>query len=155
MDEFLIQALRKLGKNEKFRDKFISFIKDIEQDSSYQGSVRDEISKYLVDVIFDKEDFVIKSTQDGTKYKFYAGIGSKIAREFLLSTPPIPEYVWEPQTTRLLLHLSKSAKTVIVGGAYFGDQVLPLAKQINKQGGVVHAFDLNKKQLDILNEIYY
>jgi FkbM family methyltransferase len=114
--------------------------------------VRDDVTKHLVDALFDREDFVVKENIDGIKYKFLVGLGSKVAREFLLSTPAIPEYAWEPQTTKLLLYLSESAKNVIIGGAYFGDQALPIAKKIATNSGIVHAFDLNETQISILNE---
>lgn len=148
----LEHSLKTIGKNEGLRKKFLDFIKDVESNLPYSGSIRDEITKYLVDALFDKDDFSIKSNQEGIKYKFLTGIGSKVAREFLLSTPEIPEFAWEPQTTKLLLYLSENAKIVFVGGAYFGDQVLPIAKKIEKHSGSVKAFDLNEAQLSILKE---
>lgn len=68
---------------------------------------------------------------------------SNIEKCFLLSTQKFPDHVWEPQTTRLLLHLSKRSGDIIVGGAYIGDQVLLLAQAIKSSGrrGVVHAFE--------------
>lgn len=88
------KSLRIIGKNEELRNKFISFIKEVEVRLSYNGSVRDDVTRYLVDALFGKDDFVIKPIQSGLKYKFSTGIGSKIAREFLLSTPEIPEFAW-------------------------------------------------------------
>lgn len=114
--------------------------------------MRDDVTKYLVDALFEKDDFKVKATKDGIKFKFPVGVGSKVSREFLLSTPEIPEFAWEPQTTRLLLHLAKNSKNVIVGGAYFGDQSIPIAKLIEKNNGVVHAFDLNEMQCNTLQE---
>ncbi len=148
----LENSLKVIGKNEGLRNKFLAFIKEVENNLSYSGSVRDDITRYLVDALFEKNDFVIKSNQSGIKYKFLTGVGSKVAREFLLSTPETPEFAWEPQTTKLLLYLSQKAKNVIIGGAYFGDQALPIAKQIEPESGIVHAFDLNEAQLSILKE---
>jgi FkbM family methyltransferase len=152
--EKIVNALQLIGKNPKLRNSFISFIKEVENELEYQGkgSVRDDVTKYLVDALFQKDDFVIKAVQNGLKYKFLVGVGSKVGREFLLSTPETPEFAWEPQTTRLLLHLAKNAKNVIIGGAYFGDQALPLALEIKKNNGIVHGFDLNEVQIGILNE---
>ena len=152
--EKIVNALQLIGKNPKLRDSFISFIKEVENELDYQGkgSVRDDVTKYLVDALFEKDDFVIKAVQSGLKYKFLVGVGSKVGREFLLSSPEIPEFAWEPQTTRILLHLAKNAKNVIIGGAYFGDQALPLALEIKKNGGIVHGFDLNETQIGILKE---
>ncbi|MHA8072223.1 FkbM family methyltransferase [Aquirufa ecclesiirivi] len=152
--EKIVNALQLIGKNPKLRNSFISFIKEVEKELEYQGkgSVRDDVTKYLVDALFQKDDFVIKEVQSGLKYKFLVGIGSKVGREFLLSTPETPEFAWEPQTTRILLHLAKNAINVIIGGAYFGDQALPIALEIKNNGGIVHGFDLNKAQIEILNE---
>ncbi|MBC7935321.1 MAG: FkbM family methyltransferase [Rhizobacter sp.] len=153
MDKNYVElSLKAIGKDEKLRNKFLDFVKEVETEMAYKGSVRDDITRHLVDALFEKKDFVIKSNQAGIKYKFLTGIGSKVAREFLLSTPEVPEYAWEPQTTRLLLFLSEKAKNVIIGGAYFGDQALPIAKQIENNAGVVHAFDLNETQLAVLKE---
>ncbi len=146
------KSLRIIGKNEELRNKFISFIKEVETTLPYKGSVRDDVTRYLVDALFDKDDFVIKPIQSGLKYKFSTGIGSKIAREFLLSTPEIPEFAWEPQTTKLLLYLADKAKSVFVGGAYFGDQVIPIASLIKKNDGKVYGFDLNERQIETLRE---
>jgi FkbM family methyltransferase len=150
--EKIVNALQLIGKNPKLRNSFISLIKEVEKDLDYKGSVRDDVTKYLVDALFQKDDFIIKEIQSGLKYKFLVGIGSKVGREFLLSSPEIPEIAWEPQTTRILLHLAKNARNVIIGGAYFGDQALPIALEISKNDGVVHGFDLNKTQIGILNE---
>jgi FkbM family methyltransferase len=65
---------------------------------------------------------------------------SKIARDFERSVPERPDHVWEPQTTRLALHLAAGARDVVVGGAYFGDQAVPLAHAI-APGGTCHAFE--------------
>jgi FkbM family methyltransferase len=150
--EKIKEALRLIGKNEKLVASFVDFIKEVELELDLKGSVRDNVTRYLVDALFDKDDFVIKAVQSGLKYKFLVGVGSKVAREFLLSTPSIPEYAWEPQTTRLLMYLSENAKNVVIGGAYFGDQALPIAVKIKKNNGVVHAFDLNENQINILKD---
>ncbi len=146
------EVLKIIGKDENLRNKFIRFVKEIEDNLPYKGSIRDDLTKYLVDALFEKNDFIIKTTQNGIKFKFLTGLGSKVPREFLMSSPETPEFAWEPQTTKLLLFLSENAKNVIVGGAYFGEQVLPIAKKIKKHSGIVHAFDLNKQQIATLKE---
>jgi FkbM family methyltransferase len=90
-----------------------------------------------------------KSLMNGVKIKFV--YNSKIAREFLLSSPEVPSHVWEPQTTKLLLHFSKNAKNVIIAGAYFGDQAIPIAHTI-KDNGICHAFEPNKANADLIGE---
>jgi FkbM family methyltransferase len=146
------ETLLLIGKNDEVRKKFIEFVKFAEQNIKYDGSIRDNLTKYLVDAIFEKNDTIIKKTSNGIQYKFLSGVGSKVAREFILSNPEIPEYAWEPQTTRLLLYLAENKSNVVIGGAYFGDQAIPIAKLIQKSNGKVHAFDLNQKQISILEE---
>ena len=71
---------------------------------------------------------------------FEVGPDSRIDMAFLLSTQLHPDHVWEPQTTRLVVALARGAINVIVGGAYIGDQVLPMAQAMGA-AGVVHAFE--------------
>jgi FkbM family methyltransferase len=68
---------------------------------------------------------------------------SRIEEAVLLSPEAHPDHVWEPQTTKLLASLAEGASHVIVGGAYIGDQVLPLARVLGRRhpAGVVHAFE--------------
>jgi FkbM family methyltransferase len=59
--------------------------------------------------------------------------------------PEIPDHVWEPQTTKLLLHLAQGGREVLVGGAYFGDHAILIANQLRAYGRV-HAFEPNPDQ---------
>jgi FkbM family methyltransferase len=63
---------------------------------------------------------------------------SRIEKALLLSRDPHPDHVWEPQTTKLLVQLAATASNTIVGGAYIGDQVVPMARTCS---GTVHAFE--------------
>jgi FkbM family methyltransferase len=58
--------------------------------------------------------------------------------------------VWEPQTTKLILHLARGARNVVVGGAHFGDHAVPLAHAIAAHGGVCHAFEPDQDQAAML-----
>jgi FkbM family methyltransferase len=111
-------------------------------------NVRDLVSGPLADELFMGEKFS-KQLENGIKINFV--YNSKIAREFLLSQPSIPNHVWEPQTTKLLLHFSKGAKNVIIAGAYFGDQAIPVAWNI-KESGICHTFEPNKNNSDLIIE---
>jgi FkbM family methyltransferase len=68
---------------------------------------------------------------------------SRIERALLLSVSRHPDHVWEPQTTKLLARLSLGAGHVLIGGAYIGDQVVPVAHELRKCGDptIVHAFE--------------
>lgn len=68
-----------------------------------------------------------------------------------MSDPKVPNHVWEPQTTKLLMHLAQGASNVIVGGAYFGDQTILICKELSKCGGTCHAFEPNADQFKRLN----
>jgi FkbM family methyltransferase len=146
----LNDVLAIIGENESLRANFVEWCKKVENELSYKGSVRDDLTRFLVDAIYANVPLERKSVANGLTFEFIPNIHSKVAREFIMSTPGIPEYVWEPQTTKLLLYLSKNAKNVAIGGAYFGDQAVLVADLIKKNHGVVHAFDLNEKQLQVL-----
>jgi FkbM family methyltransferase len=70
---------------------------------------------------------------------FEVGADSQIERELFLSAEERPDHVWEPQTTKLLVRLARGCTHVIVGGAYIGDHVLPIAWA--NPGTTVHAFE--------------
>ncbi|MCZ2460041.1 MAG: FkbM family methyltransferase [Chitinophagales bacterium] len=138
-----------LNENPQLRDYFIQSIVGFEKNAGYpENNVRDSISGPLCDELFTGLSFQ-KLLSNGLKIKFV--YNSKIAREFLLSDPEIPDHVWEPQTTKLLMHFSKGAKNVIIAGAYFGDQAIPVAYNI-KQSGLCHSFEPNKNNSDLILE---
>lgn len=127
----------------------IESLAEFEKKAGYPyNNVRDTITGPLCDKLFMGETFE-KTLTNGLKIKFV--YNSKIAREFLLSDPSVPDHVWEPQTTKLLLHFSKGAKNVIIAGAYFGDQAIPVAYNI-KGTGVCHTFEPNKNNSDLIHE---
>jgi FkbM family methyltransferase len=66
-----------------------------------------------------------------------------------MSIPERPDHVWEPQTTKLLIHLSRTATDVIVGGAYFGDQAILIADTLRGRG-TCHAFEADSHQASML-----
>ncbi|MBW7943408.1 MAG: FkbM family methyltransferase, partial [Candidatus Kuenenia stuttgartiensis] len=138
-----------LRQNNLYREKLIQAIVGFEKDSGYPYSnVRDLISGPLCDLLFTGEKFT-KRLQNGLTIKFV--YNSKIAREFLLSTPSTPNHVWEPQTTKLLLHFSQNARNVIFAGAYFGDQTIPVAYNI-VESGKCHAFEPNLINATLITE---
>ena len=138
-----------LKNNSAYRDNFIQALVEFEKRSGHpQVNVRDTVSGPLADVLFMGEAFS-KTLQNGLHINFV--YNSKIAREFLLCSPAVPNHVWEPQTTKLLLHFSTNAQNVIIAGAYFGDQAIPVANNI-KSTGVCHTFEPNKNNSDLIIE---
>lgn len=136
-------------KDPEIKKNFIQSLIDFEIKCGHPHTpVRDTVSGPLADELFMGDKF-LKELDNGTKISFV--YNSKIAREFLLSQPTVPNHVWEPQTTKLLLHFSEKAANVIIAGAYFGDQAIPVARLI-KDTGICHTFEPNKNNSDLILE---
>jgi len=145
----LSKALALIAANADWKDAFIRHILNFEKDVATPGiDVREEISGPLIDGLFDDNQVMRKQISDGTIFEFL--YRSKIARDFVMSEPGVPDHAWETQTSRLLVALAKGAKNVVVGGAYFGDQTILIAKEVVKSGGVVYAFEPNHDQRKML-----
>lgn len=145
----LAEALARIASNSDWKEAFIRHVLSFEAEIATVGiDVREEISGPLVDALFDDDQVVQKQIADGTIFEFF--YRSKIARDFIMSEPRVPDHAWEPHTTRLLTTLAKNAKNVLVGGAYFGDQTILIAKEIASHGGIVHAFEPNNDQRQML-----
>lgn len=131
------------------QQKLIAAIKQME-DRLYRPDInmREEITAPILDAILDDHTVLRKEIAGGLTFDFY--YRTKIARDFLLSTPDCPDHVWEPQTTKLLAIFARQAKQVLIGGAYFGDQALIVAKEILPKGGTVHCFEPNQDQFNML-----
>ena len=143
-------ALAWLGRDPDVRRGFVEACLDAERTLGYQvaegdlGSIRDEVTGPIVDALHAEAGIVRKTLSGGEIFEF--PYRSKIAREFVMSEPETPDHVWEPQTTRVLVRLSGSTREAIVGGAYFGDQAIPMAVAMSGSGGRVHAFEPNREE---------
>src|SRR5262249_54460474 len=127
------------------------FLKSTEPSLMREGlNVREEITGPLVDALYGEGEIIRRTLASGVTLSF--PYRSKIARDFVMSAEERPDHVWEPQTTKLLLALGEGARQVIIGGAYFGDQAIPLAHAIAPSGGVCHCFDINQEQIKFLGE---
>jgi FkbM family methyltransferase len=142
----LQQALQLLGRNHNLRQELIAWLMQAETKIQHAaGSIRDDITGPIVDALHTDDDEYEKELLDGTRFQFL--FRTKIARDFLMSTQIKPSHVWEPQTTKLLLKLAQETKDdVLVGGAYFGDQAILLAKSIQPEGRRLHGFEPNAEQ---------
>lgn len=74
---------------------------------------------------------------------YEVGLESRIDQAVLLGREEHPDHIWEPLTTRLLVALAAGSRHVLVGGAYIGDHVLPIAQtlRVARPPGTVHAFE--------------
>jgi len=148
--EKVAASLSQIARNPDWKQAFIEQMQSLEKKIYQLGiDVREDITGPLVDALFDDDQVVRKELADGTQLDFF--YRSKIARDFVMSEPARPDHAWEPQTTRLLLKLAAvNSKNVVVGGAYFGDQAVLVAKVASTVGGTVHAFEPNNDQRGML-----
>lgn len=148
-DDKALAALKRIGGTEAWRAAFIRELIAFEGAISAPGvDVREELTGPLVDALFDDDQVVRKTLSSGVMFEFL--YRSKIARDFVMSVPEAPDHAWEPQTSRILVNLAKGARQVVIGGAYFGDHAVLIAREISSDGGVVHAFEPNSEQRAML-----
>ena len=141
-------ALRTLGRDEAARAGIVAALKAFERRPDCRWTrVRDDVTGPILDLLHAAAGPLRKELSNGLVFEFE--YRSKIARDFVMSEPAVPDHVWEPQTTKLLLHLSRGAADVIVGGAYFGDQAIPIADALRGRG-ICHAFEADPAQAAML-----
>lgn len=147
--EKLARALAAIGHDETLRSKFLELCRDAEEALARADfSVRDEITGPVIDALHEDAGIIRKTLNTGMVFDFH--YRSKIAREIVMSPETNPDHVWEPQTTKLLVHLAAGVPNVVIGGAYSGDQAILVAKKLAEGGGVCHAFEPNRDQLKML-----
>ena len=145
----LATARALLAKHPTARDKIIDSLVSIEGDLRVGAdiNIREELTGPLVDILFEHRENLTRRVANGTVFNFQ--YSSKIARDFVMARGAEPDHVWEPQTTRAATVLSRGARNVIVGGAYFGDHALFIAQAL-RPGGVCHCFELSGESLRML-----
>jgi FkbM family methyltransferase len=142
-------ALAGLGKDSARRRKVIELLVSLEPSMREIGlNVREEITGPLVDAMHTEGELLLRALSSGVELRF--PYRSVIARELVMAQPEKPDHAWEPQTTKLLLTLGRDGKTALIGGAYFGDHAVPLAREMEKNGGVCHCFEINHEEADML-----
>jgi FkbM family methyltransferase len=147
--EKLHAALERIAQNPQWRTEFIRQMQAFEKRIATPGvDIREEMTGPLLDALHRGDQVVRKTLADGTQLDFL--YRSKIARDFVMSEPESPDHAWEPQTSRLLVNLAKRAKQVVIGGAYFGDHAILIARQVAHNNGIVHAFEPNPDQRKML-----
>ncbi|MFL5295264.1 MAG: FkbM family methyltransferase [Phenylobacterium sp.] len=148
-DDKALTALHRIAQDEAWRRAFIRQLIAFEAAIEAPGvDVREELTGPLVDALFDDDQVVRKQLSSGVTFEFL--YRSKIARDFVMSQPEAPDHAWEPQTSRILVNLARRAQQVVIGGAYFGDHAVLIAREIAPRGGVVHAFEPNGEQRAML-----
>jgi FkbM family methyltransferase len=123
------------GNDPELRSAIFEALRCAEQRSREPEVFRREVRTPLIRAMLGKDRRHIVELSNGLKFE--VAPVSRIELALLLSTEERPDHVWEPQTTKLLTTLANGADDVIVGGAYIGDHVLPLAREAK----TVHAFE--------------
>jgi FkbM family methyltransferase len=150
MDEHapLFEAFRTVGVDQVARERIVAALVDYEAHPDRRFThVREEVTGPLVDALHASAGLLRKRLSNGLAFEFL--YSSKIARDFVMSAPATPDHVWEPQTTRLLLHLARGGGDAIVGGAYFGDQAILIAAMMRGRAAC-HAFEPDVTQAGML-----
>jgi FkbM family methyltransferase len=140
--------------NNEMKDDLIRLL--VEYEKKYQRDngydIRESITGPIVDMLYnsDTEKEYISELKDGIKFKFK--YKSKIMRDFILRHETSSDHFWEPQTTKLLKYLSKNMKNVFVGGAYIGDHVVYIAKELESNNGRCYTFEPNVDSFNLLKD---
>jgi hypothetical protein len=142
-------ARQLLSHNSAQRDKILDCLIEIEKTLQEPDGVniREDLTGPLVDLLFEDGELLSRTVEGGMTFNFR--YSSKISRDFLLARGRIPDHVWEPQTTRSVIALSKGRQAVLIGGAYIGDHALYAARAL-AAGGVCHCFELSNESLVLL-----
>jgi FkbM family methyltransferase len=142
----LREALRAIGADDHLRTAFIALCLEVEAALSRDGyDVREEVAGPIVEALLEGAGVVGVTLEDATRFE--VPYRDKIARDLAMRTVENPDHVFEPQTTKLLLHVARDARHVLIGGAYSGDHAVLLARRLAHSGGVVHAFEPNPDQM--------
>ncbi|MCZ6773680.1 MAG: FkbM family methyltransferase [Proteobacteria bacterium] len=148
-NDALESSLAAIGRNEALREEFLTLLRKTESTLAKPDfSVRDEITAPIIDALHEDVGVLTRGLEGGLVFDFH--YRSKIARELVMCPLSKPDHVWEPQTTKLLVHLAKGAKHAIIGGAYSGDQAIFVAHTMQASGGRCHAFEPNTDQRAML-----
>lgn len=145
------QALAEAGRDERVRRELFEALRSAQAQAEEPERFREEVRWPLVVALLRDVGRHRVTLADGLA--FDVGPDSRIEKALLLSDRAHPDHVWEPQTTKLLTALAARSAQIVVGGAYIGDHVLPMARQTTS-GGQVHAFEPMRHSYEhLLNNI--
>lgn len=146
-DPLLATALRALGGDAGGRDRVVAACRVHERRFGLRGGTRDVVTGPIVDALFPPGTVVVKELADGSVFEL--SYRSNIARDFVLAPDDRPDHVWEPQTTRLLVHLATGGRRAAIGGGYVGDHAVFVARALGA-GGTCTAFEPNAESARLM-----
>jgi FkbM family methyltransferase len=134
-------ALAEAGTREELRRALLECLRVAELASEDPRRFREQVRWPLVVALLRRAKHHRVELEGGLVFE--VGTESRIEKALLLSRDRHPDHVWEPQTTRLLVQLGRDVQAVVIGGAYIGDQALPVAEAMAgaDRGGVVLAYE--------------
>lgn len=134
-------ALAAAGVDESLRGVIFDALRRAEAEADNPSEFRDRVRWPLILALL--ADARTHRVRLANGLVFEVAPDSRIEQALLLSSLTHPDHVWEPQTTRLLTMLGEASAHIVVGGAYIGDHVLPIAEATGKRtpSGIVHAFE--------------
>lgn len=137
----VLEALAAIGRDDEGRRELLEALSRVERHLARpEFSVRNEVTGPLIDALHRDTGSLLLTLQQGVRFHYqYQG---NIHRELAMAQTEMPDHVWEPQTTRLLLLLAKEAQNILIGGAYSGDHALLLAQAVGLNG-TVYCFEPN------------
>lgn len=138
----IARALAELGCTETARRALFEILRRAETEAPDPDRFREEVRWPLISALLAQARTHRVELEDGSVFE--VGLDSRIERALLLSREARPDHAWEPQMTKLLRALCIDGTAIIVGGAYYGDHVIPMARAMERQGrqGVIHAFEV-------------
>ena len=137
----LAEALSLAGQNDELRRTLFAALRLAEAQAANPANFREQVRWPLILALLGEKGTERVVLENGLIFE--VGADSRIEQALLLSTEEHPDHVWEPQTTKLLTALAANASQTIIGGAYIGDHVLPVARVMAEDAppGQVHAFE--------------
>jgi FkbM family methyltransferase len=135
----LLTALATVGRCDSLREELFGCLRRAEAEAADPAAFREEVRWPLVLSMLQGVDGHQVVLTNGLVLEI--GPDSRIEKAVFMSLDAHPDHLWEPQTTKLILALARNATNAVIGGAYIGDQAVPLAKEMEAGGGVVHAFE--------------
>lgn len=144
-------ALSLLGADQEARDSILDILRSEESKAEDKLWFRETVRWPIIECLMSNNRTHEIKLSNGLR--FVIGMDSRIEKAILLNPEKNLDCLWEPQTTKILLWLSRGANNVLVGGAYIGDHAILIADQLrNEKKGVVHCFEPSHQSRSRLQE---
>ena len=143
--EQLRAAVAAAGESQQVREAVFEALRVAQCAAADPAGFRDNVRFPLISALLESAGRHLVRLRCGVVFE--VALDSRIERALLLSVDRVPDHIWEPQTTKLLVALGRRATNAIIGGAYIGDHALLIARAMadDRTSGRVHAFEPMKQ----------